>query len=57
MAAEPFIGLRPASALRRLTDELCHQAGFRPQVIPATDLFRRHVIRRAAAGRLPAVSE
>jgi LysR family transcriptional regulator, transcription activator of glutamate synthase operon len=119
VAAEPFIGLRPASALRRLTDELCDQAGFRPQVIfegddlsnvrgfvaaglgvavipapragspeaavgpvvyreildpgavreifltwsaerrllPATDLFRRHVIRRAAGGRLPAVSE
>ena len=119
VAAEPFIGLRPTSALRRLTDELCDQARFRPEVIfegddlsnvrgfvaaglgvavipapragspeaapgpvvyreildpgavreilltwsaerrllPATDLFRRHVIRRAAAGRLPAVSE
>jgi DNA-binding transcriptional LysR family regulator len=116
-AAEPFIGLRPASALRRLTDELCQAAGFRPAVIfegddlsdvrgfvagdlgvavvpapragspegapgpvayleigdpgavreiwltwsaerrllPAAELFRRHVIRRAAAGRLPAV--
>ncbi len=119
VAGEPFIGLRPASALRRLTDNLCEQAGFRPTVIfegddlsnvrgfvaaglgvavvpapragspeavagpvvyreivdpgavreilltwsaerrllPATDLFRRHVIRRAATGRLPAVSE
>jgi LysR family transcriptional activator of glutamate synthase operon len=119
VAGEPFISLRPASALRRLTDDLCEQAGFRPDVIfegddlsnvrgfvaaglgvavvpapragspeavpgpvtyteladpgavreifltwsaerrllPATDLFRRHVIRRAAAGRLPAVSE
>src|SRR5216683_6954166 len=119
VASEPFIGLRAASALRRLTDELCEQAGFRPDVIfegddlsnvrgfvaaglgvavvpapragspeavagpvvyreildpravreilltwsaerrllPATDLFRRHVIRRAATGRLPAVSE
>ena len=119
MAGEPFISLRPASALRRLTDELCEQAGFRPDVIfegddlsnvrgfvaadlgvaivpapragspeavpgpvtyleiadpgavreiyltwsaerrllPATDLFRRHVIRRAATGRLPAVSQ
>jgi LysR family transcriptional activator of glutamate synthase operon len=118
-AAEPFIGLRPASALRRLTDDLCEAAGFRPQVIfegddlsnvrgfvaaglgvavvpapragspesalgpvayleigdpgavrqiwltwpaerrllPAAELFRRHVIRRAAAGRLPAVVE
>jgi LysR family transcriptional regulator, transcription activator of glutamate synthase operon len=116
-AAEPFIALRPASALRRLTDELCAAAGFRPAVIfegddlsnvrgfvaaglgvavvpapragspeaaagplvyleigdpgasreiwltwtaerrllPAAELFRRHVIRRAAAGRLPAV--
>ncbi len=119
VASEPFIGLRAASALRRLTDELCEQAGFRPDVIfegddlsnvrgfvaaglgvavvpapragspeavsgpvayleildqgavreifltwsaerrllPATDLFRRHVLRRAAADRLPAVSE
>jgi LysR family transcriptional regulator, transcription activator of glutamate synthase operon len=118
-AAEPFIGLRPASALRRLTDELCEVAGFRPAVIfegddlsnvrgfvaaglgvavvpapragapesaagpvayreiadpgaareiwltwpgqrrllPAAELFRRHVIRRAAAGRLPPVVE
>ena len=33
VAAEPFIGLRSASALRRLTDELCEAAGFRPAVI------------------------
>src|SRR6266404_3972607 len=33
VASEPFIGLRAASALRRLTDELCEQAGFRPDVI------------------------
>lgn len=119
VAGEPFIGLRSASALRRLTDSLCEQAGFRPTVIfegddlsnvrgfvaaglgvavvpapragspeavpgpvthleildqgaireifltwsaerrllPAADLFRRHALRRAAAGRLPAVSE
>ena len=118
VADEPFIGLRPASALRRQTDELCQRAGFRPTVIfegddlshvrgfvaaglgvavvpapragspeavpgpvayleildegaareiflvwsaerrllPATDLFRRHVLSSAAAGRLPAVS-
>jgi LysR family transcriptional regulator, transcription activator of glutamate synthase operon len=118
VAGEPFIGLRSASALRRLTDVLCEQAGFRPAVIfegddlsnvrgfvaaglgvavvpapragspeavpgpvayldildqgavreiflswsaerrllPATDLFRRHVLRRAATGRLPAVA-
>ncbi len=119
VAGEPFISLRSASALRRLTDSLCEQAGFRPDVIfegddlsnvrgfvaaglgvavvpapragspeavpgpvayieledpgavreilltwsaerrllPATELFRRHVIRRAAASRLPAVSD
>jgi LysR family transcriptional activator of glutamate synthase operon len=119
VAGEPFIGLRSASALRRLTDDLCEQAGFRPTVIfegddlsnvrgfvaaglgvavvpapragspeaatgpvayreimdpgavreifltwsadrrllPATDLFRRHVINRAASGRLPALFE
>jgi LysR family transcriptional regulator, transcription activator of glutamate synthase operon len=118
VAEEPFVSLRPASALRRQTDELCEQAGFRPSVIfegddlstvrgfvaaglgvavvpaphagspeaadgpvsyreiadagavreiclswsaerrllPAADLFRRHVIARAAAGRLPAVT-
>jgi hypothetical protein len=26
-------------------------------LLPAADLFRRHVIRRAAANRLPAVSD
>jgi DNA-binding transcriptional LysR family regulator len=119
VAGEPFIGLRAASALRRLTDHLCERAGFRPAVIfegddlsnvrgfvaaglgvavvpapragspeavpgpvayleimdqgavreifltwsaerrllPATDLFRRHVLTRAAAGRLPQVSD
>jgi LysR family transcriptional activator of glutamate synthase operon len=119
VAGEPFIGLRSASALRRLTDALCLQAGFRPDVIfegddlsnvrgfvaaglgvavvpapragspeavpgpvaylgiqdegavrqifltwsaerrllPAADLFRRHVLSRAASGRLPAVSD
>jgi LysR family transcriptional activator of glutamate synthase operon len=118
VAGEPFIGLRSASALRRLTDDLCKQAGFRAAVIfegddlsnvrgfvatglgvavvpapragspeavpgpvayleildpgaareifltwsaerrllPATDLFRRHVLNRAATGRLPAVA-
>ncbi len=33
VAGDPFIGLRPASALRRLTDDLCERAGFRPDVI------------------------
>ncbi len=33
VSGEPFIGLRPASALRQLTDDLCQQAGFRPAVV------------------------
>ena len=33
VASEPFIGLRAASALRRLGDQLCEQAEFRPDVI------------------------
>jgi len=33
VAAEPFIGLRPTSALRVLGDDLCAQAGFRPSVV------------------------
>jgi LysR family transcriptional regulator, transcription activator of glutamate synthase operon len=119
VAGEPFIGLQPSSALRKLTDELCRAAGFRPAVIfegddlsnvrgfvaaglgvavvpapragspesaagpvvyreladpgavrpiwltwpaerrllPAAELFRRHVIGRAGAGQLPAVVE
>ena len=65
MASEPFIGLRAASALWRQTDELCQRAGFRPTVIfEGDDLsnVRGFVaaglgVGRAAAGRLPAVSE
>ena len=118
-AGEPFIGLRPASALRKLTDDLCEAAGFRADVVfegddlsnvrgfvaaglgvavvpapragspdavpgpvvhreiedpgavrevcltwstdrrllPAAEEFRRHALRRATAGRLPAVAE
>ncbi len=33
VAAEPFIALRPASALRKLGDDLCKNAGFRPAVV------------------------
>lgn len=117
VAGEPFIGFHSASALRKLTDELCEQAGFRPAVsfegddmsnvrgfvaaglgiavvpapragspesasgpvvyreirdpgafrdillswsagrrlLPAAELFRQHVIGRAAAGQLPEV--
>ncbi|MGE5287076.1 MAG: LysR substrate-binding domain-containing protein [Micromonosporaceae bacterium] len=32
-ADEPFISLRPISALRKLGDDLCEQAGFRPAVV------------------------
>jgi LysR family transcriptional regulator, transcription activator of glutamate synthase operon len=119
LAEERFISLSPTSALRRLTDSLCEEAGFEPDVVfeaedlstvrgfvaaglgvaivpapragspeaatgpllyrditdagavreitliwsaerrllPAADLFRRHVIRRASAGRVPTLSE
>lgn len=119
VAAEPFIGLRPTSALRKLGDDLCRQAGFRPSVVfegddlsivrglvaaglgvaivpapradspeaargpllyqqitddgaqraihltwpadrpllPAAELFRRHVIRTVSAGRIRPVSD
>jgi LysR family transcriptional regulator, transcription activator of glutamate synthase operon len=33
VAGEPFIGLRPTSALRELGDDLCKRAGFRPAVV------------------------
>jgi DNA-binding transcriptional LysR family regulator len=33
VAREPFIGLRPTSALRKLGDDLCAAAGFRPAVV------------------------
>ncbi len=118
VSEESFVSLRPASALRKLTDDLCQEAGFRPAVVfegddlstvrgfvaaglgvavvpapragsseavvgavlyreilepqavreicltwsaerrllPAAELFRQHIIRRAAAGRVPAVS-
>ena len=118
MSAEPFVSLRPTSALRKLGDDLCQQAGFRPAVVfegddlstvrgfvaaglgvsivpapragtleaaagplayceildagavrdltltwsaerrllPAAELFRRHVIRSASAGQVPALS-
>jgi LysR family transcriptional regulator, transcription activator of glutamate synthase operon len=118
VASEPFVSLRPLSALRRLTDDLCEAAGFRPDVVfegddlstvrgfvaaglgvavvpapragspesapgplvhleildpgavreitltwsaerrllAAADLFRRYVLRRATAGRVPTLS-
>src|SRR5712692_5518266 len=118
VSEEPFVSLRPTSALRTLTDDLCDQAGFRPAVVfegddlstvrgfvaaglgvaivpapragtleaadgpiaygeildagavrdltltwsaerrllPAAELFRRHVIRSASAGQVPALS-
>jgi LysR family transcriptional activator of glutamate synthase operon len=33
VAGEPFVGLRPASALRAQTDGLCARAGFTPDVV------------------------
>jgi DNA-binding transcriptional LysR family regulator len=119
VSEEPFVSLQSTSALRKQTDDLCDQAGFRPAVVfegndlstvrgfvaaglgvaivpapragspegaagpvlyreildtgvvreiclmwsaerrllPAAELFRQHVIRRAAAGRIPALSE
>ena len=32
-AAEPFVGLRTTSALRKLGDDLCAEAGFRPMIV------------------------
>src|SRR3984885_8718272 len=32
-AREPFIALRPGSGVRRLADDLCRQAGFRPSIV------------------------
>jgi LysR family transcriptional activator of glutamate synthase operon len=32
-AAEPFVGLRTTSALRKLGDDLCAAAGFRPAIV------------------------
>lgn len=38
-AAEPFVALRPDFGFRRVTDDLCHAAGFTPQVaFESTDL-------------------
>jgi LysR family transcriptional activator of glutamate synthase operon len=118
VTGEPFVSLRPNSALRRLTDELCEAAGFEPDVVfegddlstvrgfvaaglgvavvpapragspesatgplvyleildpgavreitltwsaerrllAAAELFRRYVLRRATAGRVPTLS-
>jgi DNA-binding transcriptional LysR family regulator len=33
VAAEPFVTLQPLSALRKLGDDLCQAAGFRPRVV------------------------
>jgi LysR family transcriptional activator of glutamate synthase operon len=33
LSEQPFVALRPASALRRLGDELCRAAGFQPDVV------------------------
>ncbi|PPK93528.1 DNA-binding transcriptional LysR family regulator [Kineococcus xinjiangensis] len=36
-ASEPFAALRPASLLRRQSEELCQRAGFRPRVVLEAD--------------------
>src|SRR5450755_4107304 len=118
VSEEPFVSLRPTSALRRLADSLCDEAGFEPDVVfegddlstvrgfvaaglgvaivpapragspesatgplryceildvwaareitltwsterrllPAAEQFRRHVLARASAGRVPALT-
>jgi len=118
LSGEPFVALRPNSTLRKLSDELCDEAGFRPDVVfegddlstvrgfvaaglgvaivpapragspesatgplryceildvwaareitltwsterrllPAAEQFRRHVLARASAGRVPALT-
>jgi len=33
VAREPFIALKPTSALRKLADDLCRQAGFSPAIV------------------------
>jgi DNA-binding transcriptional LysR family regulator len=33
LSGQPFVALRPTSALRKLGDDLCEQAGFRPDVV------------------------
>jgi LysR family transcriptional regulator, transcription activator of glutamate synthase operon len=49
-AAEPFLMLRPPSALRRLSDELCRAAGFEPTVSFESDDV--HTIRGFVAAGL-----
>ncbi len=36
-AAEPFITMRPHSLLRRHSDDLCHRAGFEPEITLVAD--------------------
>jgi hypothetical protein len=41
----------------RAVREICLTWSAERRLLPAAELFRQHVIRRAAAGRVPAVSE
>jgi hypothetical protein len=48
-----YLGIQDEGAVRQIF--LTWSAERR--LLPATDLFRRHVLSRAASGRLPAVSD
>ena len=52
MSEELFVSLRPTSALRKLSDDLCDEAGFRPTVVfEGDDLLNRPRLRRSRPGR------
>jgi DNA-binding transcriptional LysR family regulator len=51
VAGEPFVGLRPTSALRKLGDDLCAAAGFRPAIVfEGDDLSNVHGLVAAGLG-------
>jgi LysR family transcriptional activator of glutamate synthase operon len=55
VSEEPFVSLRPMSALRELADELCDRAGFRPVIVFEGDDLST-VRGFVAAGELPELS-
>jgi LysR family transcriptional activator of glutamate synthase operon len=60
LAGMPFIALRPASALRRLGDQLCQEAGFEPDVVFEGDdlsTVRGFVAARLGVAIVPAPRE
>jgi LysR family transcriptional regulator, transcription activator of glutamate synthase operon len=51
VAGDPFVGLRPTSALRKLGDDLCAAAGFRPTIVfEGDDLSNVHGLVAAGLG-------